>query len=220
LRSGKTRRACYGLHRFVLAFALKDGSVPVTAVRIETPMGVITADLYPDHAPVTVANFLDYVDAELYDGGRFHRTVRLDNQSNANLKLDIADAGIATERKGALPNDQVVIEVIQGGINPARVSEQRPAIVLERTSQTGLQHTDGALSMGRLTADSAVSEFFICINDQPGLDFGGERNVDGQGFAAFGNVTSGMDVVRAIQIARSEGQQLTPPIAITSIRRA
>jgi peptidyl-prolyl cis-trans isomerase A (cyclophilin A) len=75
------------------------------------------------------------------------------------------------------------------------------------------------ISMARSTPDSAVSDFFICIGDQPSLDFGGTRNPDGQGFAAFGRVIRGMDVVRAIQTAPAEGQKLTPPVPIVSARR-
>ena len=86
---------------------------------------------------------------------------------------------------------------------------------------------DGAVSMARGTADSATSGWFICINDQPSLDFGGERNPDGQGFAAFGRVVSGMDVVRKIQQAPSssdrktnpEAQRLTPPITVIKVAR-
>jgi peptidyl-prolyl cis-trans isomerase A (cyclophilin A) len=190
-------------------------------VVIETPMGNITVRLEAAKAPITTSNFLSYVDRGFYDGGRFHRTVRLDNQSNAGLKIDVTDLGIAdTGGTKPLPNDQIPIEVIQGGINPARKAEQGPPILLERTSVTGLSHRDGTISMGRTTADTAVSDFFICINDQPELDFGGRRNVDGQGFAAFGQVIAGMDFVRAIQTAPSEGQSLTPPVPITRVSRA
>jgi peptidyl-prolyl cis-trans isomerase A (cyclophilin A) len=188
-------------------------------VAIETPLGEIIVRLNAFAAPITVANFLHYVDGGFYDGGRFHRTVRLDNQSNAGLKLEDADLGIASGEDAALPNDTVAIEVIQGGINLERKSEQAPPIPLERTSETGLSHCDGAISMARTTVDSAVSDFFICINDQPSLDFGGQRNVDGQGFAAFGQAIRGMEIVRAIQTAPSDGQSLSPTIPITRIRR-
>jgi peptidyl-prolyl cis-trans isomerase A (cyclophilin A) len=189
-------------------------------VVIETPMGDITVRLEMATAPITANNFLSYIDRGFYDGGRFHRTVRLDNQSNAGLRIDVTDLGIADSGgTKPLPNDQIPIEVIQGGINPARKPEQGAPIPLERTNVTGLRHRDGTISMGRTTADTAVSDFFICINDQPELDFGGRRNVDGQGFAAFGQVIDGMDVVRAIQTAPSEGQSLTPPVPITRISR-
>jgi peptidyl-prolyl cis-trans isomerase A (cyclophilin A) len=184
-------------------------------VAIETPLGVIIVRLEAKAAPVTTANFLHYVDSGFYDGGRFHRTVRLDNNANANLKGERIGAGIdpAADRS-RLPNDQIAIEVIQGGIDPARSGEQDAPIPLERTNETGLRHVDGAISMARFTPDSAVSDFFICINDQPELDYGGQRNPDGQGFAAFGKVIDGMDVVRAIQVAPSDGQALEPPVSI------
>jgi len=196
---------------------------PETPVRIvlETPLGAIAIRLAADKAPRTVANFLAYVDAGLYDGGIFHRTVRLDNQSNANLKNEAIGAGIDPGAdRSRLPNDAIAIEVIQGGIDPTRAGELNPPIPLERTSETGLRHLDGTISMARLTPDSAVSDFFICINDQPELDFGGQRNPDGQGFAAFGSVEEGMDVVRTIQAQPSDGQSLAPPVPIARVRRA
>ncbi len=160
-------------------------------------MGNVDVELYPDKAPGTVENFLRYVDGGFYQGGRFHRTVTLDNQ----------------------PNNDVLIEVIQAGINPERDGEGFDPIPLERTSVTGLRHEDGVISMARFEPDSARSDFFICIEDQPSLDFGGARNPDGQGFAAFGKVIDGMDVVRAIQGAPVEEQRLTPPVGILSIER-
>jgi len=189
-------------------------------VRIATDFGDIRVALATGAAPGTCANFLRYVDAGLYDGGRFHRTVRLDNQSNANLGKEAIGAGIdpAADRAN-LPNDTVAIEVIQGGVNPAREGELGPPIPLERTSATGLRHRDGTISMARLTPDSAVSDFFLCINDQPELDVGGRRNPDGQGFAAFGQVVEGMDVVRTIQRQPSDGQRLDPLVAIRRIAR-
>jgi peptidyl-prolyl cis-trans isomerase A (cyclophilin A) len=187
---------------------------------LETAFGHIIVRLDAARAPATSANFLFYVEGGFYDGGRFHRTVRLDNQSNANLKAEAIGSGIdlAADRRN-LPNDTIAIEVIQGGINPDHSGLQKPAIALERTSDTGLRHLDGTISMARLTPDSAVSDFFICINDQPELDFGGHRNPDGQGFAAFGQVISGMDVVRTIQAQPSNGQTLDPLVVITRAHR-
>jgi peptidyl-prolyl cis-trans isomerase A (cyclophilin A) len=161
-------------------------------VRIQTELGDIEVDVDVARAPGTAANFLRYVDRGFYDGGRFHRTVRMDNQ----------------------PDNAVKIEVVQAGINPERDRQRFPAIALERTSVTGLRHADGTISMARGAPDSATSDFFICIGDQASLDFGGARNPDGQGFAAFGRVVSGMDLVRRIQAAPAEAQRLTPPIAI------
>ena len=73
--------------------------------------------------------------------------------------------------------------------------------------------------MARDGPDTATSDFFICVTDQPSLDFGGQRNPDGQGFAAFGRVLKGMNVVRRIQLSRAHGQRLAPPVRIVSIRR-
>ncbi len=166
-------------------------------VRIATEMGEILLDLYPDAAPNTVSNFLAYVDAGRFaEGAIFHRTVRDDNQQD----------------------DAVTIDVIQGG--PARGSEPRfPPIGLERTKDTGIRHLDGTISMPRNGPDSATSGFFICVGDQPELDFGGQRNADGQGFAAFGRVVEGMDVVRQIHRAAASAQSLQPPIRILGIER-
>jgi len=165
---------------------------------METPVGEISVEIDAQAAPITAANFLSYVDAGSYDGGVFHRTVTMANQ----------------------PNDAVKIEVIQGGISVDYPRTGEASIPLERTSTTDLRHLDGTISMARLSPDSANSGFFICIGDQPELDFGGRRNPDGQGFAAFGRVTSGMDAVRAIQQSPHEEQRLTPPVPITRIRRA
>jgi peptidyl-prolyl cis-trans isomerase A (cyclophilin A) len=172
------------------------GTGPVI-VTLRTEIGEIVLEVDTVRAPVTAANFLRYVEAGRYAGGRFHRTVRLDNQ----------------------PGKSALIEVVQAGVKAELVASDYAPIPLERTSKTGLRHRDGTLSMARDGADTATSDFFICIGDQPSLDFGGKRNPDGQGFAAFGRVLHGMDVVRRIQAAPSEGQMLTPPIQILSARR-
>lgn len=186
-------------------------SIPI---RIETEFGVIHAELFDDAAPITTTNFLHYVDEGLYDHGRFHRTVTAENNSNDHLDLDEVEIA-----NGQAPNDEIAIQVIQASINSERTNELDDPIPLERTSETGLQHLDGTLSMARSTPDSAVSDFFICINDQPSLDFGGMRNPDGQGFAAFGRVTKGMDVVRTIQSQPAKGQRLEPAVTILKIER-
>jgi len=175
-------------------------ALPVSAqnknphVVLHTELGEIEVELDAVHAPVTVANFLRYVTGGFYTGGTFYRTVTLQNQ----------------------PDNLVKIQVAQAGINPKRKKDGFPPIVLERTSKTGLHHRDGTLSMARWGPDTATSDFSICIGDQPELDYGGKRNPDGQGFAAFGQVIRGMDVVRKIQAAPSKGQQLTPPVRILS----
>lgn len=166
-------------------------------VLFETDLGAIEVEVDAVHAPMTAANFLKYVDAGRYDGGRFHRTVTLGNQ----------------------PQSLVKIEVIQAGVNPSKEDDDFPPLTLERTRDTGLSHKEGTLSMARGEPDSATSDFFICIGDQPSLDFGGKRNPDGQGFAAFGRVVKGMDIVRKIQAAPADGQSLTPPVTIARARR-
>jgi peptidyl-prolyl cis-trans isomerase A (cyclophilin A) len=183
-----------------------------TIVRIDTEFGHIRVELDEQASPITTTNFLHYVEEGVYDGGAFHRTVRMDNQSNENLPK-----GHQHDDEGNLPNDQEMIEVIQAKVNPDREDELGDPIPLERTSETGLRHVDGTISMARFTPDSAVSDFFICINDQPSLDFGGKRNPDGQGFAAFGQVIEGMDVVRTIQVQPSDGQHLDPEVTINRI---
>ncbi len=183
----------------ILSFAVLAAGAPLTAenprVLIRTELGDILIEVDEAKAPITAANFLRYVDAGLYDGAVFHRAVTLENQ----------------------PNDAIRIEVIQGAILPN--DKTFPPITHETTDQTGLKHRDGTVSMARSRPGTASSSFFICINDQPELDFGGRRNPDGQGFAAFGKVLAGMDVARAIQARPGEGQNLTPPVRILSVRR-
>jgi peptidyl-prolyl cis-trans isomerase A (cyclophilin A) len=171
------------------------------AVRIETSFGTIDVVVDTVHAPITAANFLKYVDAGMYDGGRFWRTTRPDNYVPQ------------------LP-DRPPFQIIQADISADRVKDKFPPIPLERTTKTGLHHKAGTLSMPRgAGADSATSGFVICLHDTPSLDFGSMRYPDGQGFAAFGHVVSGMDVVEKIHAQPVKGQNLTPPIPITRISR-
>ena len=109
--------------------------------------------------------------------------------------------------------------MIQAGTNPDKAKDDFAPIKLERTKDTGLLHKNGVISMARDGPDTATSDFFICVGDQPELDFGGKRNPDGQGFAAFGIVTKGMDVVKKIQHAKADKQTLTPAITIKKIER-
>ena len=161
-------------------------------VSIETALGVIEVELDAKAAPHTVTNFLRYVQAGLYNDGEFHRTVTAANQ----------------------PTNAVKIQVIQASGNLAKTNEFFPPIPIERTRDTGLKHLDGTISMARAEPNSAQDHFFICVGDQPDLDFGGQRNPDGQGFAAFGKVVKGLDVVRKIHTAPADGQSLQPPVRI------
>ena len=167
------------------------------AVVLETDKGTIELAIDVAQAPSTSANFLKYVDSGAYDKGYFHRTVRPDTESRTDYP----------------------IQVIQG--SRAQGAAGFPSIALERTSVTTIKHLDGTISMARGGPDSATSDFFICIGDQPELDFGGRRNADGQGFAAFGKVTTGMDVVKKIQAspARAGTQNLEPRITILKAYR-
>jgi len=166
-------------------------------VLMKTEMGDITLELYPDKAPVTASNFLALVDQGVYTNAIFYRVVRMDNQ----------------------PQNKVKIEVIQGGLfNDSLINSFTP-IKHESTGQTGILHTDGVFSMARMEPGTASTEFFICVGNQPSLDYGGDRNPDGEGFAAFGRVSEGMDVVRKIQALPDSGQYLPDKVLINSIQK-
>ena len=164
-----------------------------TDVAIRTSLGTIVVRVDARRAPVTVANFLHYVDTHAYDHATFYRTV---------LR--------ATEPRAS-------IEVIQGGLNPQAPNPMIHPIPLEPTSKTGLHNVDGTIAMAR-TADpnSATTEFFIDVGDDRFLDAGGPL---GPGYAAFGKVIRGMDVVHKIHTAAASGEMLTPPIRIISVTR-
>jgi len=169
----------------------------IEIIIIRTEYGNIYARLDLKRAPVTSGNFLRCIDAGLFDSSCFYRVVRLDNQ----------------------PNNAVKIEVIQGG----RYDNEKngfPPIIHETTKITGIRHRNGTISMARSEPGTATSEFFICVGDQPELDFGGKRNPDGQGFAAFGKIKKGMDVVKRIHSIKSERQYLDRPVLIIEIKRA
>lgn len=163
---------------------------------IETDLGSITIELYTKQAPVTAGNFIRYINEGRLNGATFYRTVTLNNQ----------------------PENETKIQVVQGGLFEDNHPNMLPPIKHESTNQTGILHKDGVISMARNEPGTATSEFFICIDDQPSLDYGGMRNPDGQGFAAFGKVINGMEVVRKIHRSHAKGQWLEPRIAINTIR--
>jgi len=167
-------------------------------VTIKTELGDITLEIYEKDAPITAANFLKYVDEGRYKDGCFYRIVTMDNQ----------------------PNNDIKIEVIQGGLSSATRGNMLPPIEHETTAKTGILHKNGVISMARSKPGTASSEFFICVGDQPELDFEGKRNPDGQGFAAFGKVAAGMPVVNKIHQRPTDGQMLDPQIKILDIVRA
>lgn len=201
------------MHRFlprlffasVVAFlmSLSNAAEEKVKVLMTTSEGEIEIELYLAQAPISAGNFLRLVEGGHLDGGSFYRTVTYAND-----------------------NGSPKIEVIQGGLNEG--SSPFPPIAHETTADTGILHTDGVLSMARGEAGSASSEFFICIGDQPGLDHGQPRNADMLGFAAFGKVIRGMDVVRAINAAPADdssaseytrGQIIAEPVSINSVIR-
>jgi peptidyl-prolyl cis-trans isomerase A (cyclophilin A) len=166
-------------------------------VSIETELGNIIVEIYLYKAPLTAKNFLRYVNENRFSGACFYRVVRMDNQ----------------------PDNEVKIEVIQGGIGFVESDLRLPPIIHETTEETGVLHKNGVISMARVAPGTASSEFFICVGDQPALDFGGERNPDGVGFAAFGRVIEGMDVVRQIHRKEADGQMLRTPVRIMEVRQ-
>ena len=179
-------------------------AVDTVRVRMVLEAGAIDIALFVRQAPLSAGDFLRYVSARSYDGGALTRVVRADN-----------DHGVTH------------IDVVQGGVRPN--ATKLPPVPHETTRQTGLRHLDGTISLPRDAVGTASgAEFFICIGRQPSLDFGGGRNKDGQGFAAFGRVVSGMDVVRAVwrmdasgpsPDAYTAGQILARPVKILSVTR-
>jgi peptidyl-prolyl cis-trans isomerase A (cyclophilin A) len=168
-------------------------------VKIETNFGDIIVELYPQKAPITVANFLKYVDSGYYKDGSFYRVLKAEDQPSSAFKSDLIQGGIwQTKNK------------LQGTL---------AGISLETTNKTGILHKDGTISMARTTANSATTEFFIVIGDQPAYDYGGDANEDKQGFAAFGRVVDGMDVVKDIHQQPDYETNFTPPIKIKNIVR-
>jgi peptidyl-prolyl cis-trans isomerase A (cyclophilin A) len=189
----------------VLAQATSPGS-PVEApapkedlvpVAIDTSLGRIVVALDRGRAPVTTSNFLHYVDTHRFDGQNFYRAMH-------------SGAG----------------GLIQGGIT-TDARKLYPPIAHEPTSQTGLHHVAGAISMANAGPGTARADFFILLSDMPGLDAGGPGG-DANGFAVFGRVTEGMDVVQKIHEAPvsatkgegvMRGQMLDPPVRILHAER-
>jgi len=181
----------------LLVFILSACGTTYPRILMETEMGEIKLEVYPEKAPLTANNFLTYVDENRFDGAVFYRIVRSDNQ----------------------PGDSIRIAVIQGGLYEDKHPAMLPPISHETTRQTGILHKNGVISMARWHPGTATSEFFICVGDQPDLDFQGRRNPDEQGFAAFGKVLDGMDVVRKIHQLPVEEQYLAPTVKIFKISR-
>jgi peptidyl-prolyl cis-trans isomerase A (cyclophilin A) len=163
-------------------------------VRIETALGNIVVAVDAQHAPVTAANFLRYVDTGKYNGTSFYRTVRPGNQ--------------AYHRP---------IQVIQGGLNVEEYGPYGP-IPLESTKKSGLSNAAGTIAIARdKPPNTGSSEFFINMVDDPVLD--AAQSPDHYGYAVFGRVVQGMSVARKIEWAKANKQKLTPPVKIIRIVR-
>ncbi|UAK25177.1 peptidylprolyl isomerase [Sphingomonas nostoxanthinifaciens] len=174
--------------------------VPATVkVALQTSEGTIVLAVEKDRAPITAGNFLRYVDQKRLDGTTFYRVVKV--QDNFGL--------------------------IQGGLrnDPKRVLKPIPH---EPTSKTGLSHTDGTISMARAAPGSATADFFITVGDQPSMNADPTQPGDNLGFAAFGHVVEGMDVVHHLLDAPTsptagegamKGQMLAAPVKIVTARR-
>jgi peptidyl-prolyl cis-trans isomerase A (cyclophilin A) len=168
-------------------------------VRVDTELGALLIAVFPRKAPVTTANFLAYVDAHYLDDGSVYRIVTPDNQH---------------------PEPAVKVSLVQWGMNLGQQPPPLPPIAHETTAMTGLRHRHGTVSMARLEPGTAASEFFICVGDQPELDFGGHRNPDGAGFAAFGEVVVGGQVLDALYARAESDHMLRRPIPLRGVARA
>ena len=179
----------------LIILSLNSFSQKIIHCVIKTSLGDIYIELYPEKAPITVNNFMQYVDNDLYKNSNFFRTCTPENEADREYKIEVIQGGDIEEKKlfGPIP--------------------------IETTEQTKILHKHASISMARAEPNTAQSNFFICINDQPELDFRGKRNPDGQGFAAFGKVSKGMDVVLQIQAQKNEAQMMPNPIVIYTIKR-
>ncbi len=182
-----------------LLFSCTAKNTTTPHIAIETTIGDIEIELYPLQAPKTVAAFLSYIDSGFYDHSSFYRVLNNDNQ----------------------PSNAPKTELIQGGIwrTNHKKAVSLPGIPHETTQQTKILHTDGAISLARLAPGTASTEFFICIGNQPGLDYGGENIADKLGYAAFGKVVKGMELVRKISRRNESDQYFDPPVVILNMVR-
>ncbi len=185
---------------FIILMAACSSPAPKNPhIKIQTKSGDIEIELYQDKAPKTVHAFLSYVDSGFYKNSYFYRVLNDNNQPSNAFKANF----------------------IQGGIwkNSHRKSASVPGIPHEPTSQTNILHKDGIISLARLEPGSATTEFFICLGDQPGFDYGGDNNPDKQGYAAFGKVISGMEIVHKIYNEPDYDQTFDPLVNIYNIIR-
>ncbi len=184
---------------FVLALACSQTKTDNPHVVIITRFGDIELELYPKQAPATVNAFLSYIDSGYYNRSSFYRVMNQENQTIDSWKA----------------------ELIQGGLwrTNNSLATSLKGIPHETTQQTGILHKDGVISMARLEPGTATTEFFIMVGDQPDFDYGGENNPDGQGYAAFGKVVKGYDVLQKLYSQPERNQAFDPPIHIFDIKR-
>lgn len=191
-RPGRGRRIEPDCHFVLLSRDKIRGPLNMSRVRIETELGDIELELFEQQAPASTGYFLADVRAGRYDGSSFFRIVTLSNQSAERHRR---------------------IAVIQGGLRHER-EDLEPVIPHESTAMTGLRHRKGTVSLARFAPGAVYHSFFICLRDEPALDFGGARHPDGQGFAAFGRVSAGFDVVQRVYARAEEAEYLKNEIAI------
>ncbi len=184
---------------FLLLFSCEHKKYKNPHVSIETQFGKIHVELFPDKAPKSVAAFLSYVDQGLYKNSSFYRVLKEENQPSSAFRS----------------------ELIQGGIweTNNKIANTLKGIPHETTKQTGILHTNGTISLARTTPGTASSEFFICVGTQPSYDFGSSANPDRQGYAAFGRVVKGLDVLKKIHQQPENGEAFYPSVKIFSIKR-
>lgn len=193
------RRFLFIISFTCVLFSCKQKQSNTTHIQIQTGKGDIEIELYPLQAPKTVAAFLSYIDSGYYSNSNFYRVLNQENQ----------------------PSNAPKTELIQGGIwrTQNALAAKIPGIPHENTQQTKILHTNGTISLARGEPGTAGTEFFICIGNQPGLDYGGENIADKQGYAAFGKVVKGMDIVYKISQQNENDQYFDPPVAIFNIVR-
>lgn len=172
--------------------------LPTNHLIIKTLYGDIEVVVYPDKAPLTVAAFLSFVDSGIYNQSSFYRVLNEDNQPTGANSTRLIQGGVYATPKGNT------------------LFKSTPH---EGTLTSGLSHLHGTLSMARQAPGTASTEFFICIGDQPGFDEGGSNNPDKAGYAAFGRVINGMDVVMQIYNCTATDQRFTPSVPIRKIVR-
>lgn len=195
------RTVLTGLAAAVASPVLAQTATPgVVRVTMTTGEGPLVLDLFADKAPLTVANFLKYVDAGRYNGGEIYRGM-----------------AVATNP---------LMGLVQGGAKPGKAI---PPVAHEPTTRTGLKHADGTVSLARYAPGTGTSDFFICVGDAPYLDANPAATGDNAGFAAFGQVTQGMDIVKRILVMPKSqkadnpamiGQMLATTVKVLSVKRA